>query len=224
MGTQKQQRPILLMDSQQLAQAGLCANVWSLNPVLAQDSKPAQAPPAQAPPEKALPAQEPPAQAPPAQVPPAQAPPSQLQEVLLYVQCFGNFEVFRKDRTRLRFKRRKSKELFAYLILRRGAACSNTELAAILFEDDSYDAKRQQYLQKIIASLRETLEEAGAAGVLVRSYGHISVDVNKVQCDYYQFTQNDTEILRSWAGEFMLQYSWAEPVAGYISSAAGGNP
>lgn len=197
MGTQKQQRPILLMDSQQLAETGLCANVWSLNPVPIRDSEPPQEPP-------------------------AQAPPAQLQEVLLYVQCFGNFEVFRKDRTRLRFKRRKSKELFAYLILRRGAACSNTELAAILFEDDSYDAKRQQYLQKIIASLRETLEEAGAAGVLVRSYGHISVDVNKVQCDYYQFTQNDTEILRSWAGEFMLQYSWAEPVAGYISSAAGG--
>ena len=84
MGTQKQQRPILLMDSQQLAETGLCANVWSLNPVPIRDSEPPQEPP-------------------------AQAPPAQLQEVLLYVQCFGNFEVFRKDRTRLRFKRRKSK-------------------------------------------------------------------------------------------------------------------
>ena len=136
--------------------------------------------------------------------------------VLLYVQCFGNFDVFKTDRTRLRFKRKKSKELFAYLIYRRGAACGNAELACVLFEDDEYDLKRQQYLQKIIASLMETLAQVGAEEVLIRSYGSISVDVNRVQCDFYRFTHSDQEVLRAWSGEFMMQYSWAEPVAGYI--------
>lgn len=188
MESQKQRHPILLADLEKMAGTDIAQAVWSLSPVPMEDSKPPQ------------------------------TPQTQPGEVLLYVQCFGNFEVFQKDRTRLRFHRKKSKELLAYLILRRGAACSNGELAGILFEDDSYDTKRQQYLQKIIASLRKTLEEAGAGEVLVRSYGSISVDVNKVQCDYYQFTRNDSEILRSWAGEFMQQYSWAEPMAGYISS------
>ena len=50
------------------------------------------------------------------------------QEKALRVQCFGNFEVFYQGRP-LEFSRSKSKELFAYLVFRRGAACSIKECA-----------------------------------------------------------------------------------------------
>ena len=138
-------------------------------------------------------------------------------EILLYVQCFGNFDVFKTDRTRLNFKRKKSKELFAYLVYRRGAACSNAEIASILFDDGSYDRSRQQYLQKIISYMMDTLTDAGADEVIIRNRGSISLDVTRLQCDYYRFTESDGGVMRSWSGEFMTQYSWAEPVAGYIS-------
>lgn len=138
-------------------------------------------------------------------------------DILLYVQCFGNFDVFKTDRTRLNFKRKKSKELFAYLIYRRGAACSNSEVAGILFDDDDYSLKRQQYLQKIISCMTETLAEVGADDVVIRNRGNISVDINRIQCDYYRFIENDGNAQRAWSGEFMTQYSWAEPTAGYIS-------
>lgn len=140
-------------------------------------------------------------------------------DILLYVQCFGNFDVFKTDRTRLNFKRKKSKELFAYLIYRRGAACSNAEIAGILFDDDDYSLKRQQYLQKIISFMIETLAEVSADDVVIRNRGNISVDINRIQCDYYRFIENDSNARRSWSGEFMTQYSWAEPAAGYISGA-----
>lgn len=140
-------------------------------------------------------------------------------EILLYVQCFGNFDVFKTDRTRLNFKRKKSKELFAYLVYRRGAACSNAEIAGILFEDDDYSLKRQQYLQKIISFMIETLVEVSADDVIIRNRGNISVDINRIQCDYYRFIENDGNAQRAWSGEFMTQYSWAEPTAGYISGA-----
>lgn len=46
---------------------------------------------------------------------------------LLRVQCFGNFDVYYKGNP-LIFKRSRSKELFAYLIHRRGTACSQENL------------------------------------------------------------------------------------------------
>lgn len=49
----------------------------------------------------------------------------------LRVQCFGNFEVF-LDGEPMRFQYRKTKELLAYLVNRRGAMCSNGEIMAAL--------------------------------------------------------------------------------------------
>lgn len=42
----------------------------------------------------------------------------------LRIQCFGNFEVFSDDKPVV-FKRAKTKELFAYLVDRKGSTCSN---------------------------------------------------------------------------------------------------
>ncbi len=50
-------------------------------------------------------------------------------------KCFGNFEVF-ADGVPLKFQRSKSKELFAYLVDREGAAININELNAVLWEED----------------------------------------------------------------------------------------
>jgi two-component system LytT family response regulator len=54
------------------------------------------------------------------------------------VQCFGNFEIF-LDGHPLEFPRKKAKELFAYLVHKRGTASTTRELASVLFEDAPYD-------------------------------------------------------------------------------------
>ena len=51
----------------------------------------------------------------------------------LQINVFGNFEVY-FDGNPLKFKYSKSKELLAYLVDRRGALCTVSELIAILFE------------------------------------------------------------------------------------------
>ena len=53
------------------------------------------------------------------------------QEKTLRVQCFGNFEVFYQGRP-LEFSRSKSKELFAFLVDRRGAGASNVQIARVV--------------------------------------------------------------------------------------------
>ncbi|MEA5051212.1 MAG: response regulator [Oscillospiraceae bacterium] len=134
----------------------------------------------------------------------------------LQIQCFGNFEAFYRGKP-LDFKRRKAKELFAYLVHKRGAKCTTRELAAVLFEDEPYDKTRQSYLQTIIAALQRTLFECGAGDVLVRRFGALSVDPAKLNCDYYRFIALDQAAVNSYTGEYMDQYEWAKFTAAFLS-------
>ena len=51
------------------------------------------------------------------------------------VQTFGNFDVFLDGRP-VKFKYSKTKELFAYLVDRKGAMCTVGEMMSVLFEED----------------------------------------------------------------------------------------
>ena len=135
---------------------------------------------------------------------------------LLRIQCFGNFEVFSARGEPVKFNRTKAKELFAYLVYRRGSSCSARELAAVLFEDKEYSTKQMLYLQKIMSSMMQTLRAHDAAGVIHKAYNAISLNHEAVDCDYYRFLKMDVPSINTYTGEFMTQYSWAEFVAGYL--------
>ncbi len=135
----------------------------------------------------------------------------------LQVRCFGNFEVF-LDGVPLCFKRSKAKELLAYLIMKRGSGCNVKELSAALFDDDNYDEARQNYLQKIISSMMNALRDVGMDAAVFKSFNQLSVNVNKLDCDYYRFLRWEPDAMHSYCGEFMNQYSWAEFTAGYLDT------
>lgn len=139
-----------------------------------------------------------------------------LPDALLRIRCFGNFEVFAADGEPIKFSRTKAKELFAYLVYRRGTSCSVRELAAVLFEDKEYSTKQMLYLQKIISSMMQTLKEHNAAHVIHKSYNAIAIDDTAVDCDYYRFLKMDVPSINTYTGDFMTQYSWAEFVSGYL--------
>lgn len=133
----------------------------------------------------------------------------------LRVQCFGNFEVFFREQP-LNFARSKSKELFAYLVNRRGAMCTVRELAAVLWEDKPYSTATQSHLRQLVKDLTDTLENVGASDVLCRGRGRLSVRPEAFSCDYYGFIRGDVEMINSYMGEYMTQYSWAEFVVTYL--------
>ena len=139
-----------------------------------------------------------------------------LPDALLRIQCFGNFEVFSAQGELVKFNRTKAKELFAYLVYRRGSSCSTRELAAALFEDNEYSTKQMLYLQKIISSMMQTLREHNASNVIRKTYNAIALNDESVDCDYYRFLKMDVPSINAYTGEFMTQYSWAEFVAGYL--------
>lgn len=132
------------------------------------------------------------------------------KNVLLRVQCFGNFDVFTPDGKPLHFDRSKSKELFAYLVHRHGSSCTIKEIAAALFEDEPYDKKQQGYLQQLTSSMMRALKKVGAEGAVNKSYNSISVNVDTLDCDYYRFAELDAGAVNAYANEYMSQYYWAD--------------
>ena len=139
---------------------------------------------------------------------------SQQSGALLRVACFGSFEVYTQNGTAMHFERAKAKECFAYLISRRGASCSVRDLANILFEESSYDMKQSAYTRKILSSMAKSLREVGAEAVLHKSYNEVSLDTQKIDCDYYHFLRGEVSAVNQYQGEFMSQYSWAELITG----------
>ena len=127
----------------------------------------------------------------------------------LQVQCFGNFEVFWQDKP-LSFKRRQSKELFAYLIDRNGATCTAEEVVTVLWEDENNLRNAKHNLRNLVNDLRKVFGEIGQSDVLIRGSGTIAVDRNSVDCDYYRMLDGDAGAVNSFRGEYMKQYSWAQ--------------
>jgi len=127
----------------------------------------------------------------------------------VYVQCFGNFEVF-VDGVPVKFSRARAKELFAYLIDRQGASCTMNEVAAVLFEDGDDSKSMKTHLRVIVNALQSALKDAGAKNVIIKEFNKISVNVKAISCDYYTYKASPMDSFNSYRGEYMAQYSWAE--------------
>lgn len=136
------------------------------------------------------------------------------------VQCFGNFEVFADGRP-LGFTYQKTKELLAYLVDRRGAACNTAELCAVLWEDKPDTAELRKYLRKLLADLSHTLAAAGAEDVFLKSRNSFAVAADRLDCDYYRLLKRDLAAINTYTGEYMTQYSWAEVTLGALLSKTG---
>ncbi|MBR4553954.1 MAG: response regulator [Ruminococcus sp.] len=130
--------------------------------------------------------------------------------VLLRVQCFGNFDVFMPSGEHVRFERSKAKEVFAYLVHRHGSSCTLREIFAAVFGDEPYDKKLQNLLQTYIYSMIKSLKAIGAESAVVRSYNALAVNPDVLDCDYYRFKELDPGAVNAYECEYMSQYDWAD--------------
>lgn len=124
----------------------------------------------------------------------------------LKASTFGNFEVSVNGEP-LIFKYHKSKELFAYLVDRRGATCSTGELTSILFEDSG---EHKAYYHRLRQDLIGTLRAYGCEDVILQQRGVLGVCTDKIECDYYDYLSGKSELSALYHGEYMAQYSFAE--------------
>jgi len=131
------------------------------------------------------------------------------------VQTFGNFEVF-VDEHPVLFTRNKTKELLAYLINRRGAFCSNNEIIAVIWEDKDDSDNTQSHFRHLVADLIKTLKSMEVEDIIIRKWKNLAVVPNRLTCDLYEMLNGNVKAIKSYAGEYMSQYSWAEIDAAYL--------
>ena len=128
------------------------------------------------------------------------------KEKLLEVKCFGNFEIYVKGE-RLSFKRSRTKELFAFLVDRRGAGLTAKQICAVLFPDDTDDVKNTAYIRQLVMDLKNTLKTVGADAVFCHETPFYRVDSTLLKCDYFSYLETGKP---EFLGEYMTQFSWAE--------------
>lgn len=133
----------------------------------------------------------------------------------LRVQCFGNFEVYWEGMP-LHFGRRKSKELFAYIIDRDCSMCTIDELATVLWEEGTDPEAAKTYIRRLVTDLRKSLNPLGLGDLLIRRRGQLGLDKEMLDCDYYRYLGGDPGSADSFHGEYMSQYSWASDTEGKL--------
>ena len=133
----------------------------------------------------------------------------------LWVRCFGSFEVF-WERRPLRFARRQTKEMLAYLIDREGALCTTAEIVGVLWEDELDMPAAKNRLRQLVMDLKKAFSAIGMEEILVRRNKQLAVLVDRIPCDYYRMLAGDMQWVNAWCGEYMSQYSWAEMTEGRL--------
>lgn len=134
----------------------------------------------------------------------------------IVVQTFGNFDIYVRG-VPVKFERKKSKEILAYLVDKRGSGVTRAELASIIWENELYDHSKQKQLDVYIQSLKKTLDTYGILSIFEIEKGELRVNPSSFQCDFYDLLSGSEKAARSYCDNYMHSYSWAEDTGAYIS-------
>ena len=136
------------------------------------------------------------------------------REEKLQVQCFGKFEVYWRGMP-IMFSRAQTMELFAYLIDRKGAVCTEEEIAGVLWPEEAGKVKSKNDELKsrvhiLTGDLRRIFGSIGREDFIIHQGDKIAVRKEAIDCDYYRMLSGDMDAVNDYQGEYMSQYSWAE--------------
>lgn len=133
------------------------------------------------------------------------------------VRTFGYFDVFVGDKP-IAFRNKKSKELFALLVDRRGGYVTSEEAISFLWEDEPVTAVVMARYRKVALRLKNILEEYGIADVIETVDGKRRIIPERVQCDLFDYLEGKAENVQQFKGSYLTNYSWGENTLGELMS------
>lgn len=131
-------------------------------------------------------------------------------EGLLKIQTFGNFDVYDREGQRLKFTKKQSKQLLAYLVDRQGFPVSTKDIAVDVLERSADDLNAIKYVSRLSQLAIKDLATAGYEDVIIKEWNSLRINVEKVDCDYYHLINGDSSYMQKYHNEYMKEYSWAE--------------
>ncbi len=131
------------------------------------------------------------------------------------IRTFGYFDVFVGDKP-IAFSNKKSKELLALLVDRRGGYVTSEEAIGFLWEDESANSVTYSRYRKVALRLKNTLEEYGIPDIIESVDGKRRIVLENVQCDLYNYLSGKEEYSQLFKGSYLTNYSWGEITLGEL--------
>lgn len=131
------------------------------------------------------------------------------------IRTFGYFDVFIGDNP-IAFRNKKSKELFALLVDRKGGYVTSEEAISFLWEDEPANTLTLSRYRKVALRLKNTLEEYGISDVVEAVDGKRRIVLDKVECDLYNYLSGKEEYAQLFKGSYLTNYSWGETTLGEL--------
>ena len=144
--------------------------------------------------------------------------PEVKKERRLTVKCFGKFKVDMDDEP-LIFSRRKSREVFAFLIDRQGAPCFVNEITDILWKETDDSVKH--IFRTVLYELRKSLDKIGMEDVIIRKHRQLALKRDRIDCDFWKLLSGDKVADEIKPDRYLREYAWAEPSRETIRSLLG---
>ncbi len=131
------------------------------------------------------------------------------------IRTFGYFDVFVGDKP-IAFNNKKSKELLALLVDRRGGYITSEEAIGFLWEDESANSVTYSRYRKVALRLKNTLEEYGIPDIIESVDGKRRIVMEKIECDLYNYLSGKEEYAQLFKGSYLTNYSWGEITLGEL--------
>lgn len=133
------------------------------------------------------------------------------------IRTFGYFDVFVGEKP-IAFRNKKSKELFALLVDRKGGYVTSEEAISFLWEDEPANTVTLSRYRKVALRLKNTLEEYGISDIMESVDGKRRIIPEKVSCDLYLYLTGKEEYAQLFKGSYLTNYSWGETTLGELSN------
>ena len=131
------------------------------------------------------------------------------------IRTFGYFDVFIGNNP-IAFRNKKSKELFALLVDRKGGYVTSEEAISFLWEDEPVSTLTLSRYRKVALRLKSTLEEYGIPEVVEAVDGKRRIVLDQVDCDLYNYLSGKEEYAQLFKGSYLTNYSWGETTLGEL--------
>lgn len=138
------------------------------------------------------------------------------EEHHVFIRTFGYFDVFVDD-IPIAFRNKKSKELLALLVDRRGGYITSEEAISFLWEDEPVSPMTLSRYRKVALRLKNTLEEYGIPDIVEAVDGKRRLVASRVRCDLYDYLSGKEEYSQSFKGSYLTNYSWGETTLGELA-------
>lgn len=125
------------------------------------------------------------------------------------ITTFGQFDVF-LDGVALSFNGKKTKELFALFVNKRGGVLQTEEAFFSLYEGKEYNNATASAYRKTLKRLEDYLKEKGLQDLLLTENGLRRLNCKMVSCDYFDFLDKKESAIFKFTGVYMQDYSWSE--------------